>query len=310
MASFPAHGLLAAIEYVRATWPFWNASDGADHLLASNHDTGACSWPKLARQAIALTSFGCAGNGCGHNPSECFDPAKDVPMPPSMPGPQYIAANAHQHSQHFTSRENFFYFAGRGVGEHSEKESDAYSHGVRQQVYKHHHGRPGWVMERMVDREADMFKSSTFCLAPMGHGWGSRLYKMLGSGCIPVIIQDDMWHVGQVEELLDYPAFSVTVLQKDIPTLNTTLESIPQEKLQSMAFHAVKYFPRFFWKEMVRQEWPGDEEPDAFQVVLATLKAKALRRDTRLSKEKQDARIADVRAFLNRFHTLDHHIIS
>jgi hypothetical protein len=35
----------------------------------------------------------------------------------------------------------------------------------------------------------DLVRSSKFCLAPWGHGWGNRLGMYMIMGCVPVIVQ-------------------------------------------------------------------------------------------------------------------------
>jgi hypothetical protein len=35
----------------------------------------------------------------------------------------------------------------------------------------------------------DLVRSSKFCLAPWGHGWGNRLGLYMVLGCVPVIVQ-------------------------------------------------------------------------------------------------------------------------
>lgn len=35
----------------------------------------------------------------------------------------------------------------------------------------------------------DLVRSSKFCLAPWGHGWGNRLGLYMVMGCVPVIVQ-------------------------------------------------------------------------------------------------------------------------
>lgn len=41
---------------------------------------------------------------------------------------------------------------------------------------------------RLPDFE-DLVRSSKFCLAPWGHGWGNRLGLYMIMGCVPVIVQ-------------------------------------------------------------------------------------------------------------------------
>jgi hypothetical protein len=57
---------------------------------------------------------------------------------------------------------------------------------------------PNWVTE---------LRTSLFCLAPTGGGWGIRLYVAVFHGCIPVIVQDDVYP--PFHQHLPYSQFAV-----------------------------------------------------------------------------------------------------
>lgn len=45
------------------------------------------------------------------------------------------------------------------------------------------------VMDSRNGSYEALVKSSKYCLAPYGHGWGVRLMNYMVLGCVPVIIQ-------------------------------------------------------------------------------------------------------------------------
>ena len=50
--------LKAALQYIRTYYPFWDASNGADHLWLMLHDEGPCFAPRELRTNILLTHYG------------------------------------------------------------------------------------------------------------------------------------------------------------------------------------------------------------------------------------------------------------
>ena len=50
--------MLRALSYIRSTYPFWNASAGADHVWMMLHDEGPCFCPAQIRASILLTHYG------------------------------------------------------------------------------------------------------------------------------------------------------------------------------------------------------------------------------------------------------------
>ena len=48
----------SALAYIRAFYPFWNASGGRDHVWMMLHDEGPCFAPRELRTNILLTHYG------------------------------------------------------------------------------------------------------------------------------------------------------------------------------------------------------------------------------------------------------------
>ena len=75
-----------ALQYVRDVFPFWNRTNGRDHMWTNTRDAGGCSnpWGSIwdqTRHSTLLTNWG-AVTGLGGVPTErCFDATRDVVVP-------------------------------------------------------------------------------------------------------------------------------------------------------------------------------------------------------------------------------------
>ena len=75
-----------AQRYIASVWPFWNRTQGADHIWTNTRDAGGCSnpWGSIwdqTRNAMLLTNWG-GVTGLGGVPTErCFDATRDVVIP-------------------------------------------------------------------------------------------------------------------------------------------------------------------------------------------------------------------------------------
>jgi len=87
--------------------------------------------------------------------------------------------------------------------------------------------------------------NSTFCGAPHGGGWGSRLTIAILHGCIPVVMQDDSSL--PLEPFLDYSEFSVRVPLADIPDLERILRAVTPERVRRMRSRVLEVAPYFVW---------------------------------------------------------------
>jgi hypothetical protein len=91
---------------------------------------------------------------------------------------------------------------------------------------------------------ADM-RNSSFCGAPHGGGWGSRLSNAVLRGCIPVILQDDS--TLPLEPYLDYSRFAVRVPLADIPRLDVILRALSPARVADMRRQLLAVAPFFDW---------------------------------------------------------------
>lgn len=112
-------------------------------------------------------------------------------------------------------------------------------------------------------RYRELMKSSKYCICARGYEVHTpRLVESIFYECVPVIISDN--YVPPFLEVLDWEAFSVFILEKDIPNLRNILISIPEEKYLAMQ-HRVK---------MVQQHFLWNKKPvkyDLFHMILHSI---------------------------------------
>ncbi len=56
------------------------------------------------------------------------------------------------------------------------------------------------IVKGAVDNYQQLLLTSTFCLAPYGHGWGLRLVQAVQHGCVPVVVQDSVYQPYEVRQ--------------------------------------------------------------------------------------------------------------
>lgn len=141
-----------------------------------------------------------------------------------------------------------------------------------------------------------VLRTSKFCLAPAGMGFSTRAPEAISQGCVPLLIQDgrssDIKHepnTSSVEnffgEVLDWPTFSLTLKQADIPALAETLENFPDAEWRAMRKRLACVWPRLLWLRRLEDDarLPAPPRPadlavvtrlrghDAFESLMRTL---------------------------------------
>ncbi|CAI5498721.1 unnamed protein product [Closterium sp. Naga37s-1] len=86
-----ANTLAWAVSYLRSTWPFWDRSNGSDHVFVTNDDWGNCDISvsgerdSFLANSITLTLWGLTQNmNLEDAPNRCFKAGQDVAIPPMM----------------------------------------------------------------------------------------------------------------------------------------------------------------------------------------------------------------------------------
>ena len=204
--------------------------DFSDHLFVTPYDEGACALPPSLRTGVFLTHWGNDGSTharstAGFAPDRwqslarptdrlrgwrCYDPAKDLVVPPwnrRSAKRASSASNARAEKEDFAdprfwargARDATFFFAGdlgtaEGIPQSGPHRDPRYSLGIRQRVTKALRDREdeGFFVSGHLESEAyeRMLRTSTFCGAFPGDGWSGGIVKYVEFGCIPVLVLD------------------------------------------------------------------------------------------------------------------------
>ena len=203
--------------------------DFSDHLFVTPYDEGACVLPPSLRTGVFLTHWGNDGStharstaGFSHDrwhgllrPTDrlrgwrCYDPAKDLVVPPwnrrvaktSSSGSKASKTETDPADPRFWARglrNATFFFAGdlgtaEGIPRSGPHADPRYSLGIRQRVTKLLRDREdeGFFVSGRDERTYEpMLQSSTFCGAFPGDGWSGGILAYVRFGCVPVIVLD------------------------------------------------------------------------------------------------------------------------
>ncbi|KAG7674943.1 hypothetical protein Ndes2526A_g07692 [Nannochloris sp. 'desiccata'] len=261
--------LLEMWTWVQSHKPYWDRSNGRDHILLVTHDEGSCHVPAVLRNATILTHWGrkdlnhTSGSAYdsdvyskevihpvyqpeGHlhklGSYPCYDPKKDLVIPPMYSPLKYYFSPLHgAPEQH--NRSILAFFKGDLRLEDTRM---IYSRGLRQNLtslrLKHRWWSKYriWIGQRMPTDDKEIKKlaygealsSSVFCFVLPGDGWSGRFEDAIMHGCIPVIIQDEV--DVSFESLFDVNEFSLRIAQKDIDQIPEILQGISSERIQQM----------------------------------------------------------------------------
>ncbi|PNW83252.1 hypothetical protein CHLRE_05g233450v5 [Chlamydomonas reinhardtii] len=279
------------LSYVADTWPWWNATGGARHLLLSTSDLGGCEGKQLMRirnatsQSVWVTPWGLTRKHPRVWWPGCHRPGLDVVIPIPAQTPNMLMTPLNPKVKPM-ERNITFYFAGKICGDNKDPKSDTsawpicqtptnplYSAGMRQAVYFHHSKRPGYVIvPRSRTYVADM-SSARFCLAPTGGGHGKRQVLVARFGCVPVPVTD--WVLQPYEPELDWAAFSVPVAEADVPRMHEILAAINDTALARMQRAVACASKHLWWSSMWGGLFGDDGRYDAFATLMEILRVRA-----------------------------------
>jgi hypothetical protein len=262
-----------ALDFVKTSYPFWNATGGADHLWMFTHDEGACWAPaELYNNSIVLTYWG--RNTPDNHPSHtnygqdnysrnveddpalpqgslavighhrCYTPGKDIVVP------IWKLPEAYESSPFLGAapvpRDIFAFHRGRVMPTMPQ-----YSLGVRQKLDAE--ARAGdWRNKYRIQVEEDqpgaysqLLARSLFCFVMQGDGWSARFADAISHGCIPVIVMDTADPPFGAE--LDWGAISVKIPVADIPRIPQILQAISPAQVASMQAAIERMWHRMVW---------------------------------------------------------------
>ncbi|KAK6941478.1 Exostosin, GT47 domain, partial [Dillenia turbinata] len=215
------------MDLIARKYRFWKRASGADHFLVACHDWAL----RVTRNRMA----NCIRVLCNSNIARGFQIGKDTALPVtyirSSENPLRDIGGKPPRARHILA-----FFAG---GMHGylrpillkyweNKEPDMKIFGPM----------PRDIEGKMVYRE--YMKSSKYCICAKGYEVHTpRVVEAIFYECVPVIISDNY--------VLDWEAFAVFVLEKDIPNLRNILLSIPEKKFLEMQSRVKLVQQHFLW---------------------------------------------------------------
>lgn len=124
------------------------------------------------------------------------------------------------------------------------------------------------------DAMLSAMRSSVFCLAPSGNGYGNRITYAMVAGCIPVVVQPSVRQ--PLDDVLPYWRFSLRLRLEDAPNLVQILDAVTPGEVEALQSHVKLYHSYFLWRGWSdlpgASGWTG--EGLAYEGVLESLRRK------------------------------------
>ncbi|KAF5772679.1 putative xylogalacturonan beta-1,3-xylosyltransferase [Helianthus annuus] len=282
---FPAIGhartlLSSAVEFISTELPFWNRSNGSDHVFVASHDYGACfhamedramadGIPEFMKNSIILQTFGVK------YPHPCQD-VEHIVIPPYIP-PESVKSTLSK-SPIDGQRDIFVFFRGKMEVHPKNVSGRFYSKRVRTEILRKYGNDRRFYLKRhrFAGYQSEIVRS-VFCLCPLGWApWSPRLVESVALGCVPVIIADGIQL--PFESTIPWSEISLTVRENDVAKLGSMLDDVATTNLSVIQ--------RNLWDHKLRQAvlFHDDMETgDATWEVLVSL-SKKLGRSRRRSR--------------------------
>ncbi|KAH7284728.1 hypothetical protein KP509_34G068200 [Ceratopteris richardii] len=280
--------LYRALDWVTRQ-PAWQRSGGRDHVLPVHHPWSFKSHRRFMKRAIwLLPDLDSTGNW--YKPGE-VSLEKDVVLPYV---PNVEVCNDQCLVRQATIRETLLFFRGRLKRNAGGK--------VRSKLTVVLKDEPGVVMVEGSTGEAGRIaaqsgmRSSVFCLNPAGDTPSSaRLFDAVVSGCIPVIVSDEL--EPPFEGILDYRKIAIFVSSAQAVQpgwLVKHLQSISSTQVKEMQFQLAKFSKHFEYAFPAQPLGPEDLcwRMIAGKVVLMKLH---IRRSQRVVEGSRDVCTCDCR---------------
>ncbi|KAF9617846.1 hypothetical protein IFM89_039028 [Coptis chinensis] len=233
--------------------PAWKRSEGRDHILPVHHPWSFKSVRRFMKKAIwLLPDMDSTGNW--YKPGEVWL-EKDLILP-------YVAnvevCNAICLSTTESKRDTLLFFRGRLKRNAGGK--------IRSKLVAELNGAEGVVIEEGTSGEGGKeaaqkgMRRSIFCLNPAGDTPSSaRLFDAIVSGCIPVIVSDELEL--PFEGILDYRKIALFVSSSDAIQpgwLLTFLKSVSRGNIKKMRANLAKYSRHFLYSSPAQPLGPED----------------------------------------------------
>ncbi|KAG6414567.1 hypothetical protein SASPL_121939 [Salvia splendens] len=215
------------VDTIKARHPFWNRTDGADHFLTGCHDWATYETKHHMSKCIRAL--------CNSDIKEGFQFGKDVALPEtnvqSPQNPMRVTGG-----NPASKRTTLAFFAGNMHGD------------VRSILVKHWENKDPEMQISGPIRKGYMWymQNSKYCVCAKGYEVNSpRVVEAILYGCIPVIVSDNF--VPPFFNILNWEAFAVFVLERDIPNLKNILVSITETRYAVMQHRVRQVRKHFIW---------------------------------------------------------------
>ncbi|KAB2050566.1 hypothetical protein ES319_A13G255000v1 [Gossypium barbadense] len=238
---FPAIGharslISSAIQLISSNYPFWNRTQGSDHIFVASHDYGACfhamedraiddGIPDFMKNSIILQTFGV------NYKHPCQD-VEHVVIPPYIP-PESVR-NTLEKAPLTGKRDIMVFFRGKMEVHPKNVSGKFYGKKVRTEIWRRYNGDRRFYLQRQrfAGYQSEIVRS-VFCLCPLGWApWSPRLVEFVALGCVPVIIADGIQL--PFPSAVKWSEISLTVAERDVGKLGRILEHVAKTNLSTI----------------------------------------------------------------------------
>ncbi|KAI7982578.1 putative glucuronoxylan glucuronosyltransferase IRX7 [Camellia lanceoleosa] len=238
---FPAIGharslISSAVQLISSELPFWNRSQGSDHVFVASHDFGSCfhtmedvaiadGVPEILKKSIILQTFGVKYK------HPCQE-VENVVIPPYI-SPESVRTTLSKSTAN-GRRDIFAFFRGKMEVNPKNISGRFYSKRVRTVIWRRYGGDRRFYLKRnrFAGYQSEIVRS-VFCLCPLGWApWSPRLVESVVLGCVPVIIADGIRL--PFSTAVRWPEISLTVAESDVGKLGLILERVAATNLSTI----------------------------------------------------------------------------
>jgi hypothetical protein len=216
---------LLAMDYVRSIYPYYNRSNGIDHVTIWSGDPGSChvALDPLIANTIKVSHFGLKGKSkimeCDCN---LCGAGADVVVPDVMEGVSKAQTKLKYKQLDKSERDVFLFYSGSRTSPFRDLMFDTLLNKSRLEglasMNPHLNisifdltGKP------RIEHMHKWFQSSKFCLDPPGAGFSTRGTLAIILGCVPVFIGEfNRPYFNSGGSPLNYSKFSITIRKREI----------------------------------------------------------------------------------------------